>query len=115
MAEGGRPQDSTPLAADDMIGSLATRVRELSLRVAQLEGDLEAARRRVAVYEEFDTQVQDSLSAALRAANQIRERAKVTAEALGILIGARGQAFDPAVVDAFAKLNSADSLGPSAT
>src|SRR5256885_6288709 len=65
-----------------MIGSLATRVRELSLRVAQLEGDLEAARGRVAVYEEFDTQVQDSLSAALRAANQIRERAKVTAEAI---------------------------------
>src|SRR5205814_2128627 len=65
-----------------MIGSLATRVRELSLRVAQREGELEAARRRVAVYEEFDTQVQDSLSAALRAANQIRERAKVTAEAI---------------------------------
>jgi DivIVA protein len=82
LAEAGRPQDSTPLAADDMIGSLAARVRELSLRVAQLEGDLEAARRRVAVYEEFDTQVQDSLSAALRAANQIRERARVSAEAI---------------------------------
>jgi hypothetical protein len=64
-----------PLSADDMIGSLATRVRELSLRVAQLEGDLEAARRRIAVYEDFDLEVQDSLSAALRAANQIRERA----------------------------------------
>lgn len=82
MADPGRPQDSTPLAADDMIGSLATRVRELSLRVAQLEGELEAARRRVAVYEDFDTQVQDSLSAALRAANQIRERARVSAEAI---------------------------------
>lgn len=65
-----------------MIGSLATRVRELSLRVAELEGQLEAARKRVAVYEEFDTQVQDSLTAALRAANQIRERAKVSAEAI---------------------------------
>jgi hypothetical protein len=65
-----------------MIGSLATRVRELSLRVAQLEGELEAARRRVAVYEDFDAQVQDSLSAALRASNQIRERARVTAEAI---------------------------------
>jgi hypothetical protein len=82
LTEAGRPQDSTPLAADDMIGSLATRVRELSLRVAQLEGELEAARRRVAVYEDFDAQVQDSLSAALRAANQIRERARVTAEAI---------------------------------
>src|SRR5437870_5501383 len=65
-----------------MIGSLAARVRELSLRVAQLEGELEAARRRVAGYEDFDAQVQDSLSAALRAANQIRERAHVTAQAL---------------------------------
>ena len=82
MAEAGRPGASTPLAADDMIGSLAARVRELSLRVAQLEGELEAARRRIAVYEDFDAQVQDSLSAALRAANQIRERAHVTAEAL---------------------------------
>ncbi|MDP9245949.1 MAG: DivIVA domain-containing protein, partial [Chloroflexota bacterium] len=82
MADAGRPQYSTPLAADDMIGSLATRVRELSLRVAQLEGELEAARRRVAVYEDFDAQVQDSLSAALRASNQIRERARVSAEAI---------------------------------
>ena len=82
MTEAGRPGASTPLAADDMIGSLATRVRELSLRVAQLEGELEAARRRIAVYEDFDAQVQDSLSAALRAANQIRERARVTGEAI---------------------------------
>lgn len=82
MAEADRPSESTPLAADDMIGSLATRVRELSLRVAELEGQLEAARKRVAVYEDFDTQVQDSLTAALRAANQIRERAKVSAEAI---------------------------------
>jgi hypothetical protein len=82
LTEADRPQDSTPLAADDMIGSLATRVRELALRVAQLEGELEAARRRIAVYEDFDEQVQDSLSAALRAANQIRERARVTAESI---------------------------------
>ena len=82
MAEAGRPNDTTPLAADDMIGSLATQVRELSLRVAELEGQLEAARKRIAVYEDFDAQVQDSLSAALRAANQIRERARVSAEAL---------------------------------
>jgi len=65
-----------------MIGSLATRVRELSLRVAQLEGELEAARRRIAVYEDFDAQVQESLAAALRAANQVRERARVSAEAI---------------------------------
>ena len=82
MAEAGRPHDITPIAIDDMIGSLATQVRELSLRVAELEGQLEAASKRVAVYENFDAQVQDSLSAALRAANQIRERAPVSAEAL---------------------------------
>ena len=82
MAEAGLPNDSTPLAADDMIGSLATRVRELSLRVADLEGQLEAARKRIAVYEDFDAQVQDSLSAAFRAANQIRERARISAEAI---------------------------------
>ena len=82
MADAGRPQDIAPLAADDMIGSLATQVRQLSLRVAELEGQLEAARKRIAVYEDFDTQVQDSLSAALRAANQVRERARVSAEAL---------------------------------
>jgi hypothetical protein len=82
LSDAGRPQDSTPLAADDMIGSLATRVRELSLRVAQMQGELEAAHRRIAVYEDFDAQVQDSLSTALRAANQIRERARVSAEAI---------------------------------
>lgn len=82
MVDADKPQDSTPLVADDMIGSLASRVRELSLRVAQLEGDLEAARRRIAVYEDFDSQVQDSLAAALRAASQVRERARVSAEAI---------------------------------
>jgi F0F1-type ATP synthase membrane subunit b/b' len=82
LSEAGRPNDSTPLAADDVIGSLATRVRELSLHVAQLEGELEAARKAIGVFEDFDAQMQDSLSAALRAANQIRERARVTAEAL---------------------------------
>ncbi len=32
-------------------------------------------------------------------------------EALGLLIAARGKAFDPAVVDIFVRLNSAGSLG----
>jgi hypothetical protein len=82
LADADRPKDGTPLAADDVIGSLAARVRELSLRVAELQGELEAARRRIEVFEDFDAQVQDSLSAALRAANQIRERARVSAEAI---------------------------------
>lgn len=82
MADSEKPHDGTPLVADDMIGSLATRVRELSLRVAELQGELEAARRRIAVYEDFDSQVQDALAAALRAASQVRERARVSAEAI---------------------------------
>ena len=82
MTEDGQPQDSTPVAADDMIGSLVAQVRELSLRVAELEGELAAARRRIKVYEDFDLQVQDSLAAAFRAANQIRERARLTAESI---------------------------------
>src|SRR5258708_8464545 len=83
-----------------MIGSLAARVRELSVRAAPLEGDLEAARRRIAVYEDFDSQVQDSLSAALRAANQIRERARVTAEA----IAQEARALQPAQAQELAAL-----------
>ena len=99
MVEAGRPQDSAPLAVDDVIGSLASRVRELSLRVAQLEGDLEAARKRISVYEEFDTQVQDSLSSALRAANQIRERARLSAAAIAEEARAQRPA-DAAALDA---------------
>jgi hypothetical protein len=99
LSEAGRPQDSAPLTADGVIGSLATRVRELSLRVAHLEGELEAARRRIAVYEDFDTQVQDQLSAALRAANQIRERARLSAEAMAAEVRTQPQP-DPAELDA---------------
>ena len=99
MSEAGRPHDTAPLTADGVIGSLATRVRELSLRVAHLEGELEAARRRVAVYEDFDTQVQDQLSAALRAANQIRERARLSAEAMAAEVRTQPQP-DPAELDA---------------
>ena len=65
-----------------MVGSLAAQVRELSLRVADLEGQIAAARKRIAVYEDFDSQVQDSLAAALRAAGEIRARAQVSAEAM---------------------------------
>lgn len=83
MAEAAKPDVGASLgASDDVIGSLAARVRELSLRLATLEGELEAARRRIAVYEDFDARVQDSFSAALRAANQIRERAQVSAQAI---------------------------------
>ena len=35
-------------------------------------------------------------------------------EAIGLLIAARGRAFDPAVVDAFVALNTSGELGASA-
>ena len=68
--------------ADDLIGALTSRVRELSLRVATLESELDAAQRRVRVYEEFDGTVQDALASALRSAFEIRERAEHTASAI---------------------------------
>ena len=68
--------------ADDIIGALTSRVRELSLRVASLESELDAAHRRVRVYEEFDHTVQDALASALRSAFEIRERAELTATAI---------------------------------
>ncbi len=68
--------------ADDLIGALTSRVRELSLRVATLESELDAAHRRVRVYEEFDQTVQDALASALRSAFEIRERAENTASAI---------------------------------
>ena len=68
--------------ADDLIGALTSRVRELSLRVATLEGELDSAHRRVRVYEEFDQTVQEALASALRSAFEIRERAEHTASAI---------------------------------
>ena len=68
--------------ADDLIGALTSRVRELSLRVATLESELDAAHRRVRVYEEFDQTVQEALASALRSAFEIRERAEHTASAI---------------------------------
>lgn len=75
--------------ADDLIGALTSRVRELSLRVATLESELEAAQRRVRVYEEFDHTIQEALASALRSAFEIREGAEHTASA--IIEGAKAQ------------------------
>lgn len=82
-----------------MVGSLAAQVRELSLRVADLEGQIAAARKRIAVYEDFDAQVQDSLAAALRAAGDIRARAELSAEAMAEEARARRSA-DAGLADA---------------
>src|SRR5437879_4661821 len=67
-------------ASGDMIGALADRVSELTKRVGPLESELDAARKRVAVYEEFDATVRDALSGALRSAHEIRVRAENAAQ-----------------------------------
>ncbi len=72
--------DGRVSGSDDIIATLSSRVSELGKRVATLQAELESAQRRVAVYEEHDSTIQDALSGALRAAYQIRERAETTAE-----------------------------------
>ncbi len=65
--------------SEDVIRTLSERVTELSKRVTYLQAELDAAQKRVAIYEEFDATLQDALSGALNAAHQIRERAETTA------------------------------------
>src|SRR5438874_1086201 len=67
-------------ASGDIIGALSDRVSELTKRVGSLESELDSARKRVAVYEEFDATVRDALSGALRAAHEIRARAENAAQ-----------------------------------
>ena len=67
-------------AADDVIGTLSARVTELSKRVALLEAELQSAEKRIEIYEDHDSQIQDALSGALKAAYQIRQRAETAAE-----------------------------------
>ncbi|MGH2451173.1 MAG: hypothetical protein ACRDGE_07870, partial [Candidatus Limnocylindria bacterium] len=63
----------------DLVAALSQRVRELQLRVAALEADLASTQKRVEVYEGFDGTIQDAITAALRAAYDIRERADLGA------------------------------------
>ena len=74
---------------DDIIGALSDRVSQLTQRVASLEAELDTARTRVAIYEEFDTTLRDGLSGALRSAHQIRARAEYAAQQ--ILVQARDE------------------------
>ena len=66
-------------AADDVLGALSLRVRELQSKVASLQAELDEAQRRLGAYEDFDTQIQEALSAALKSAYEIRARAEETA------------------------------------
>src|SRR5256885_9266161 len=81
-SEGGRVSDDPQHlgASGDIIGALSDRVGERTKRVASLESELDAARKRVTVYEEFDATVRDALAGALRAAHQIRARAENAAQ-----------------------------------
>jgi hypothetical protein len=78
MTDAGRPR-GVGGAADDVLGALSMRVRELQSKVASLQGELDEAQRRLGTYEDFDTQIQEALSAALKAAYEIRSRAEDTA------------------------------------
>ena len=71
--------DNRVNASDDVIGALSERVADLSKRVNTLQAELEAAQKRLAVYDEFDSTVREAMNGALRAAYQIRERAETTA------------------------------------
>ena len=74
---------------DDIIGALSDRVSELTQHVATLETELDAARKRIAIYEEFDTTVREGLAGALRSAHQIRSRAEHASQQ--ILVQARDE------------------------
>src|SRR5437867_340700 len=78
MSDTGRPRGGGG-AADDVLGALSQRVRELQTKLATLQSDLDESQRRLATYEEFDSTLQDALSTALRAAYEIRSRAEDTA------------------------------------
>src|ERR671923_756230 len=78
MSDAGRPR-GVGGAADDVLGALSLRVRELQGKVASLQGELDEAQRRLATYEDFDAQIQEALSSALKAAYEIRSRAEDTA------------------------------------
>ena len=78
MTDAGRPR-GVGGAADDVLVALTQRVRELQSKVASLQGELDESQRRLATYEDFDSQIQDALSSALKAAYEIRSRAEDTA------------------------------------
>lgn len=75
MSENARPRLGGG-AADDVLGALSGRVRELQSKVASLQSDLDEAQRRLATYEEFDETIQEALTGALRAAYEIRRRSE---------------------------------------
>lgn len=79
MADGDDPRPSTD---EDLLDVLSRRARELSLQLAAARGELETARKRVEVYESFDESIQGAVSAALRAAYDIRVRAEQMASTL---------------------------------
>src|SRR3989442_8666284 len=78
MSENTRPRGGGG-AADEVLGALSGRVRELQTKLSTLQSELDDSQHRLATYGEFDTTLQDALAGALRAAHDIRTRAEETA------------------------------------
>jgi uncharacterized coiled-coil protein SlyX len=51
-------------SSNDIVAALSLRVAELAKKVTQLQADLEAAQRRVGIYEEYDATAQEALASA---------------------------------------------------
>ena len=79
MADG---EATRPPSGADLLDSLTRRIHQLSAQLADAHGELTAARKRVEVYETFDETIQGAVTAALRAAYEIRTRAEQSAATL---------------------------------
>jgi cell division septum initiation protein DivIVA len=67
-------------AADDVIPALTRRVAYLEGRLVSTQGDLDAARKRIASYAEADRSLDRARADAYRSADDIRRRAQAEAD-----------------------------------
>ena len=82
MGDVGDGGERRPASGADLLDSLTRRIHELSAQLADAQGELTAARKRVEVYETFDETIQGAVTAALRAAYDIRTSAEQSAATL---------------------------------
>lgn len=75
-------RSNQPPSGADPVESLTRRIHQLSAQLAAVQGQLGAVRKRAEVYETFDTAIQGAVTAALRAAYEIRTRADQSAATL---------------------------------
>lgn len=81
--------DVAPSGETTSLDSLVRSVRTLTLKIQELEGALEVANRKIAIYEGFDESIRDAMAYSLRKAFEIRERAEQ--EASDLLARARSE------------------------